>query len=136
MNQEQVRKRGRPKKPYDELSVITKRQNSKKLREELSIEELGFTLEKSLKAAGFVDASKVVKKLIERPATGSEYIKSRENQRNIFNYTPDEALALSVDMKLSKNNIKKCILEQRKGKFVCIHRMQNIDCKETLLPFK
>lgn len=47
MNQGDSRKIGRPKQPFHELSVITKRQNAKKLCEELSIEELGFTLEKS-----------------------------------------------------------------------------------------
>lgn len=99
---EEIRKKGRPKKPFKELSVITKRQNAKKLREDLSIEELGFTLEKGLKAAGFVDASKVIKDIIEAPERGQKYVKSIQSQPKVIKYTSDEALALYVDMKSTK----------------------------------
>lgn len=101
VNQE-LRKRGRPKKPFSELSLITKRQNTKKLREELSIEELGFTLEKGLKAAGFVDASKVIKDIIEAPVRGNMYTESLQNRQKVIKYTSDEALTLYVDMKSTK----------------------------------
>lgn len=106
MSQEESRKRGRPKKPFSELSVITKRQNAKKLCKELSIEELGFTLEKSLKAAGHLDASKAIKNIIDSPGVASEYLKQSETPQNTVQYSSDEALALCVDMKLTKRQYK------------------------------
>lgn len=99
---EAVRKRGRPKKPFSELSVITQRQNAKKLCNELSINELGLAFQKSLKGAGYIDASKVVKNIIEGPAIGRDYIKAYEDQKILKRFTSDEALALSMDMKLSR----------------------------------
>lgn len=102
MSIEVGRKRGRPKKPFDQLSERSKRHNAKKMREDLSTEDIGYTLEKCFKAAGFLDASKVVKTLILNPAIGTEYLKSCENQKLLKEYTPDEALALTMDMKLTK----------------------------------
>lgn len=102
MSVEGGRKRGRPKKPFDELSEVSKRHNAKKMRENLSTDEIGYTLEKCFKARGFLDASKVVKSLILNPAIGTEYLKSCENQKLLKEYTPDEAVALTMDMKLTK----------------------------------
>lgn len=102
MNHDEERKRGRPRKPFDELSEVTKRQNAKKMREESSTEQLGYALEKCFKAAGYLDATKVVKSLIEDPALGSHYLKSYESQKLLKAYTTDEALALVMDMKLTK----------------------------------
>lgn len=116
MNQGNSRKRGRPKKQFHELSVITKRQNAKKLCEEISIEELGFTLEKNLKSAGHYGASKVIKNLIARPEIGNEYIKLKKNHQTVVKYTSDEALALSVDMKLSKRQYQLMYFGAKKRK--------------------
>lgn len=102
MSQQQTPKIGRPKKSFNELSVITKRQNAKKLLEQFSIEELGFTLAKNFKSRGYSDAAKLLNNLIATPDIGSEYFKLKRKQQDVINYTPDEALALSVDMKLSK----------------------------------
>lgn len=104
MSQENSQKkgRGRPKKSFDKLSVITKRHNAKKLLEQFSIEELDFTLEKGLKSSGFCDAAKLIKNVMKTPSIASKYIKSSANQKVIIDYTPEEALALMVDMKLSK----------------------------------
>lgn len=44
MSHDAGRKRGRPRKPFDQLSEVTKRQNAKKMREESSTEQLGYAL--------------------------------------------------------------------------------------------
>lgn len=59
-------------------------------------------MEKGLKAAGFVDASKVIKDIIEAPVRGNMYTKSIQSQQKVIKYTSDEALALYVDMKSTK----------------------------------
>lgn len=69
-----------------------------------------------MKAAGHIDASKAIKNIIERPQIGTEYIKSRQKQQDIVNYTPDEALALYVDMKLSKRQYQLMYFGAKKRK--------------------
>lgn len=102
MNQEVQNKRGRPKKTFDQLSEIGKRKNAKKMRDDSSSQEIGYALEKCLKASGFLSASKVVKSLIANPQIGDDYLKSYENQKLCKVYTPDEAVALTMDVKFSK----------------------------------
>lgn len=103
---EAAKKIGRPKKPFDQLSLVTKRQNARKLRNEISINEMGFALEQNFKASGFKDASRLIKNLIENPAIATKYIELSKNQEIAKQYSTDEALALMMDMKLSKRQYK------------------------------
>lgn len=102
MSQGVQNKRGRPQKPFDQLSDSAKRKNAKKMRDNLSTEEIGYALEKFFKTSGFTGAAKVVKSLVENPRIGDDYLKSFENEELVKEYTADEAVALTMDVKFSK----------------------------------
>lgn len=97
MNEEVQVKRGRPRKPFDQLSEIAKQKHAKKMRDDLSTEEIGYALEKSFKVSGYLSASKIA-----NPNIGVDYLKSYENQKLVKVYTTDEAVALTMDVKLTK----------------------------------
>lgn len=104
MNQPESRKRGRPKKPCDQLSSVSKRKKALKIRSELSTNELAFATEKSFKSDGFLDASKVISNLVESPEIATEYLQCYRKQMITKKYIADEALALMIDMRLSSIN--------------------------------
>lgn len=53
-----------------------------------------------------LDASKVIKSLVENPASATKYIESIETQESLKIYSSEEALALMMDIKLSKRQYK------------------------------
>lgn len=93
---------GRKSKPFDQLSVISKRRRTLPLRKDFSTEELAFATEMSFKASGFLAASKVVKCLRENPESGADVLNSLQKQNKIKKYTNEESLALYLDMRLTK----------------------------------
>lgn len=66
--------RGRPSKPFTELSVQSKRTQS--LRDSNKTEELAFATQMKLRETGKSQASKVLKEIIDSPARAKRYKKA------------------------------------------------------------
>lgn len=101
MDSTESRKRGRPKKSFEQLSLVSKRRKVSKIRSELSTQELVLAVEKSFKADGFLDASKLVSIISESPELATDFMQSYKKQLVTKKYTADEALALMIDIGLS-----------------------------------
>lgn len=94
---------GRPSTSFESSSNRTKRRRTATIREEHSVHELSFATEMSLRAAGRLDAAKIVKDVTEgSPSKAVRYRKSLERVEGIP-MNGDEAVAFMVENELSKN---------------------------------
>lgn len=99
--------RGRPVKKFDDLCKKSKIRKTTELRNNYSLNELAFATKVSLKDSGLKDASKVLKEsTMTTPTRASKirllYLQSTTSKHVMQKYTSDEALALLVDLKLTK----------------------------------
>lgn len=101
-NNKQKKKVGRPKKSFDELNVVTKRKKVNTIHENLSLNELVLATELRYKKEGHLTAAKILKMLNENANVASQLMEGLKMQNDQKYYTKEEALALSLDMKLSK----------------------------------
>lgn len=98
---------GRPSSGFAEASVRTKRQKTEDLRATTSTEELAFATQMSLRAAGRVDAAKVVQDVtLGSPSRAKKYRESLDSIRETP-YTHDKALSLVIDLNLSQADYQK-----------------------------
>lgn len=98
---------GRPSSGFAEASVRSKRRKTEDLRATRSTEELSYAAQMSLRAAGKLDAAKVVQDVtLGSPSRAQKYRKSLESISEIP-YTPDKALSLVVELDMSKSDYQK-----------------------------
>lgn len=102
MNSVGAKKRGRPQKSFDQLSLVSKRRKISQITSELSFQEIGLAAEKTFKANGFLNASRLISIIMESPEVATDYVNNYVNVNKVKTYTADEALALMVDLRLSK----------------------------------
>lgn len=100
MNSVGARKRGRPLKSFDQLSLVSKRRKISQITSQFSYQENA--VEKRLKSDGFLNASRLTSTIIESPEIASDYFISYLKVNKMKTYTADEALALMLDLRLSK----------------------------------
>lgn len=99
--------RGRPKKSFNDLGTKSKIRNTTELRNTYSTDELAFATKVSLRDSGLNDASKLVEEsTMTTPTRATKirilYKQSQTSKNELQKYTNDEALALLVDLKLTK----------------------------------
>ena len=96
--------RGRPQKTFEDGSKKTKKRKVQHLVKSHSPSELTFATCLSLQASGRRDAATVVKEATETSPTRATKIKKAfwSAPENIKPFTPEEALGMIVDLKLSK----------------------------------
>lgn len=93
---------GRPEKDFDKCTPTAKRLKTAKLRANNSSKKLGFATQMNLREDGFVDASKLVKKISEHPEIASKYLTAMKNIENVPKMlTGAEALSHYVQTKLT-----------------------------------
>lgn len=98
---------GRPSSGFAEASVRTKRRKTEDLRTTRSAEELSYAAQMSLRAAGRLDAAKVVQDVaLGSPSRAHRYRESLESISEIP-YTSDKALSLVIELDLSKSDYQK-----------------------------
>lgn len=99
---EPQQKRGRNDLSFEECKEKTKVKKCKDIRDQISLPVLAYATQMSLRAAGKIDESKIVKEIISSPTKAKKYRKSIE-QVPPQQLTPDEALSVLVEAKLSRH---------------------------------
>lgn len=103
---EQPRSSGRPPKPFEEVKYRSKKKKVQYLLSS-SVEELTFATEVALRGDGKRDAANLIKEISSASPNRSTQIKllrrEKEN-KNVRQYSRDEALALYVDCRLTKQS--------------------------------
>ena len=98
---------GRPPKSFEESSERSKRRKTITLRQSASAAELSYAAKVSLHSEGKRTAAKLMHEVSMRSPTRAKQIntawKSAQLGRTIMAYTPDKALSLLVEAKLSKS---------------------------------
>lgn len=98
----------RPVKNFDLLSGRSKRRRTKKLVASHSPEELAFATRSSLMKKGKRNVAHAIKKTVESSPRSLRIIKKGNFSQNVSEkHTPEEALALIVDSKLTRSQYTK-----------------------------
>lgn len=115
---------GRPIKVFQESGSRSRQKKVHDLLESRTLDELQLAAEMSFQSAGKSDAAKLVQQVTFSPLRASRIRQAFALKRkNILNpYSPEEALALIVSLKLTK--------EQYKG----LRKEAKIRCLKTLYP--
>lgn len=92
---------GRPIKPFEECTTKVKKRKLKELLETKSPEELALANEMSLRSSGKRDAAKLVKELSVSSPGRATSLKQAKNMIRDQKLTPEKALSLIIDAKLS-----------------------------------
>lgn len=97
---------GRVSSEWEDLSDRSKRRRTENVRSEFSAKELAYATQMSFRASGQLDASKLVKDVAEgSPSKSTRYLESMKSSKPDV-LSPDEALSLLVECKLSKSQYK------------------------------
>lgn len=98
--------RGRPCKSFEDLGDQRKRQKIMPLVTEHSLSELTFATRKSLELSGQRTASKIIKEVAALKVKDASKIKKALDSppSKYIKYTPEEALSLFIDGRLSKKS--------------------------------
>lgn len=96
---------GRPRKPFSEVGAQSKRQKVASLLDDYSTEELSFAVSTNLRKSGQRDAAKIIQ-CVSNHSLNATRIKKLVNSSptSPIKYTPEEALALYVDGRYTKNS--------------------------------
>ncbi|CAG4981334.1 unnamed protein product [Colias eurytheme] len=134
---------GRPTKDFKESSDQTKRRKTKNLREQVPCEQLTYAAQMSQRAAGYSDASKVMKDMTLSPTRAKKYrTRFTSAQKEIVKkHTPSQALAIFVEADMTRKqyevihaankNIYPCYSLVKKAKKDCYPREESIRVTET-----
>lgn len=95
---------GRPCKSFSESSVWSKRRKTSSLVDNYSVDELTFAASTSLHMGGRRKAATVVRDMSFSSNIPETHTRLVQNELSIIKYTPEEALALFVDGRLTKNS--------------------------------
>lgn len=101
-----VRGPGRHSQSFEDSSERSKRRKTAAIREQSSAEELAFATHMSLRAAGKLDAAKVVKEVaLGSPTKASKYTEALRTVTDMTTnrYSADAALSLIVEYRMSKH---------------------------------
>lgn len=98
-------RQGRPEKEFQECGNRAKKRKIRNLMER-SAEELSFAVESKLRIEGKRSKAEVVKRVVECSPKTLKELKKPETPNTIKPYTPEEALALITDLKLTKHQYK------------------------------
>lgn len=93
--------KGRPSKDFGECSDRTKRRKTMQLRKRVSLEELNFAAEMSNRAAGNLDAAKIINEIQKSPTRASKFRKAAQRTAITKVHSPEEALKIFVDANLT-----------------------------------
>lgn len=109
INQPSTSRSGRPKLSFEESSERSKRRKTKDLAGKHGRQQLTHAVQVSLKSAGEKDAAKLVKEALQTTPTRSSKIAEAwmKKQKTVVPYTPDEALSLFVETKMTKSQYLK-----------------------------
>ncbi|XP_011858855.1 PREDICTED: uncharacterized protein LOC105556377, partial [Vollenhovia emeryi] len=109
----------RPEKDFDTLCNRSKKRRTEELRTNTSLAELTFAASTLLRENGNHVAASIIEEIIKNPSKANEIQQAWNPQssksRQVVRYTPDEALCLKLDGKLSVaqyQNIRKGALER------------------------
>lgn len=94
---------GRPKKIFTTLSTRSKQRLGKKLISSHSTEQLAFATQMGFVKKGQRNVANVIKKASTSSPRTLKFMKKKPLPSSIRTYTPDEALALIIDCKLTKD---------------------------------
>lgn len=106
--------RGRPPRGFEEISERSKTRRVRHLVQQHSAKELSFATRMSLRSAGKRHAAAVVKEATETTPTRAAKMRKALRtslSKRIETFSPEEALALIIDLKLSTHQYK--LLRQR-----------------------
>lgn len=95
---------GRPKKDFMDCSERQKRSRSRELLLSNSFEEIQYTHEKNLRSSGHKEEAQIINALADAsPKRKMRILDILEDDSSVIPMQPQEALALMVDAKLTKN---------------------------------
>lgn len=118
---------GRPCKDFGELSDRSMRRNTADLRKNVCLDELAYATQMSHRAAGNVDASKVMKDIAISPTRAAKFRKAvaigTENTTT-KKHSPEEALAIFVEANLTKSQYE-VIHQANRNIHPCYRYLQN-----------
>lgn len=96
------RDRGRPFKSFDTSSDRSKRRKTEEIRKTFTADELAYATQMSLRSTGNLEAAKVVKDVSSTsPTRAAKYVTAFQSKME-ETFTPDEALSLMLESKISK----------------------------------
>lgn len=136
---ERLKTPGRPSKPFEECTDAAKRMKVKDLLESRSAAELSLTAQMATRASGSRVAADMIKSLSESPEDATslkkQFAKLKRQSESQRAYTSEEALALYIDMKLSRHSYK--VLRKQalhKGHFIYPSVVALTKAKKECLP--
>lgn len=97
---------GRPKKTLQDCSFQTKKRKVQHITKNARYEEVTFAAQLAVRASGRRDAAILVKELCESApevATSIKHLRQEQSSSSVRQYNKEEALALYLDCKLTKN---------------------------------